>query len=144
MGSRELTLNEILTLEKCKNKYIEQQLNKRIALIVSIAGFCTATLSVQKIPSAYNFFISFIILAILLAMLLFTKTRGNPLRAMLGTLYNECGEHANSKDILDEMNVWVGFEKSKVELWTPVLISALFIVYTLTENGIKAFKWFGL
>ena len=138
-GNRELTQAEIDNLKTQKEKQISSTLNTTTPLIVSIAGFCIATLSSQNIPAVYNFIISTVVLILLLTILLITTYPKNTLRLELSRLYKDCKNHRGSKEILDEMNIWLGFKDGKIKLWLPVLISTLFIVYTTIEHGIRAF-----
>lgn len=140
MGGRELTQNEILDLIREKNGYVEGGLKRALTLVVSSAGFSIATLSVNSIPPEVNLFVNVVVLIGLFISLMLTVRRDNPLKNKLERLSRECGAHEGSRSILREMNVWIGFSHGKTELWMPVLIAVLFMLYALVELAVRVWS----
>lgn len=142
MSNVGITSTEIEILEDLKKQCIRERLEKTITLVVSTAGFCIATLSSQAIPDILNFGLTAIVLLYFIYLLLSSKHRNNPLKTKLTQLHEKYIDHEESIKHLDSINPWIGFESEKVSIWMPVLISALFVIYTLTEHAGRAFNVF--
>ena len=132
-------------LEKDKLiKYYEANLKGGFAhmtnIIVVVVGFSLATLSSSAIPSVINFWLMVFAL-ICFGMLLFFDQRSerNELKKHVAFLKNKYSKDRKVLDVVASYDIRNGLHKRAFQDYAPILISLLFMLYSLVEHGLRTY-----